>query len=360
MGIILIIAIILFFLIYGQKMTSSALKSNKIFVKFEDTIHDDSDQQIRMQRALQEDLTLKKMTENKFGGTIVGASGKSYSVSLRNCTCPDYKERHLPCKHMYKFVIESGRANIFEAGNKLIIQKISTEMQPEETSTPLHLPSQNATFNDNMNYMLFDGEGIYEPTKRKRKIHIESFSEQEAIQELVTAGYIQDTIALHRVPFDPPTEAQLSAMKKHHNKIPKKACMIDISFLISKSIDEERDPEKELINFATNQKVKLSYYTGEKSLYSCIWHKFALEEKFAFYLLCVEKDKKGIWNFENFNRYKNMATDYLNDTKFMNSFKRYSANENIFYGFIKENGVEYGYSASRDTNCYKMAASIIS
>ena len=89
-------------------------------------------------------------------------------------------------------------------------------------------------FNDNMNYMIFEGEGIYSKTGRKRKIHVEAFSESEAITELVSDGYNQESIQIHRVPFDPPSEEQLAAMKKHHNKIPKKACMIDISFLISK------------------------------------------------------------------------------------------------------------------------------
>ena len=215
-------------------------------------------------------------------------------------------------------------------------------------------------FNDNMNYMIFEGEGIYSKTGRKRKIHVEAFSESEAITELVSDGYNQESIQIHRVPFDPPSEEQLAAMKKHHNKIPKKACMIDISFLISKYMGNERESDKDLMTFATNQKVKFSYYAGEKSLYNCIWHNFTLEEKFAFYLLCVEKDLKGKWQFEKFDYYKSITCDYLNDNKFMNSFKRYSANDNSFYGFIRDKGVEYGYSASQNTNCYKIAASIVS
>lgn len=236
-----------------------------------------------------------------------------------------------------------------------IIDVLKTKLFNRDSSS-----SQSTTFNDNMNYMLFDGEGIYEPTKRKRQIHIESFSEQEAINELVSTGYIQDTISIHRVPFPAPSKEQLSAMRRYHDKIPKKACKIDISFLISKFMDGERNADKELMDFATSKKVKFSYYTGEKSLYSCIWHNFSLEEKFAFYLLCVQKDKTGQWKFDLFEKYKDIAANYLNDSKFMNSFKRYSANGNTFYGFIKENGIEYGYSASRDTNCYKIAVSIVS
>ena len=78
------------------------------------------------------------------------------------------------------------------------------------------------------------------------------------------------------------------------------------------------------------------------------------------FVLCVEKDLKGKWQFEKFDYYKSISCDYLNDNKFMNSFKRYSANDNSFYGFIRDKGVEYGYSASQNTNCYKIAASIVS
>lgn len=229
-----------------------------------------------------------------------------------------------------------------------MMQKIRTYVPPPEK------------FCDNLNYMNFEGEGIHSSTNRKRKIKIEAFSEQEAIEELQSSGFIPETINISRIPFDPPTEAQLEAMRNHHDRIPRKACKIDISYLMEKIIEDQRKPEKQLIDFATAQKVKLSYYVGEKSLYSCIWYQFSLEEKFAFYLLCVEKYKKGKWMFEKFEYYKSIAPSYLNDDKFMNSFKRYSAPGNHFYGFITEKGVEYGYSASRNTNCYKIACAIIS
>ena len=245
--------------------------------------------------------------------------------------------------------------SLFDSLKKLILspELRSGDIKKSNISTP-------EKFNDNLNYMLFDGEGIYEKTGRKRKIHIEAFSEWEAIEELQSSGFSPGTITISRIPFEPPTEPQIDAMKKHHDKIPKKACKIDISFLMEKIIQNQRDPDKQLIDFATSQKVKLSYYTGEKSLYCCIWNKFLLEEKFAFYLLCVEKDKRGIWMFDKFDFYKSLASSYINDEKFMNSFKQYSGAGKEFFGFIKEAGVEYGYSASRNTNCYKIACAIIS
>jgi hypothetical protein len=209
--------------------------------------------------------------------------------------------------------------------------------QPKETESLFH---------DNMNYKIFEGEGLFVKTGRNRKIHIESFSEEEAFSTLVASGYEASSINISRVQFEPPTREQIQAMRKHGNKIPKNACKIDISFLMSKIIEQQHDPGSKLIEFATKQKVKFSYFTGEKSLYSCIWNAFDDTERIAFYLLCVKKDKAGKWDFDSWETYKKRAEAFRNDEKFMNSFKRYL--NSGFYGFT-------GDTSSRNTNCYKMA-----
>lgn len=204
-------------------------------------------------------------------------------------------------------------------------------------------------FFDNMNYRIYEGEGVFVKTGRSRKIHIEAFSEEEARTDLESAGYEPTSINISRVPFEPPTEEQIKAMRKHGNIIPKNACKIDISFLMSKKIENQHDPGSKLIGFATEQKVKFSYYTGEASLYSCIWNAFDDIEKIAFYLLCVKKDNTGKWEFEAWNQYKKQAERFQADDKFMNSFKRYL--NSGFFGFT-------GETSSRNTNCYKMATSL--
>lgn len=212
--------------------------------------------------------------------------------------------------------------------------------QPKETESLFH---------DNMNYKIFEGEGLFVKTGRNRKIHIESFSEEEARSELAASGFESSSIKISRIQFEPPTQEQIQTMRKHGNKIPKNACKIDISFLMSKIIEQQRDPGSKLMEFATKQKVKFSYFTGEKSLYSCIWNTFDNIEKVAFYLLCVKKDKTGKWEFDSWESYKKKAEVLQCDEKFMNSFKRYL--NSGFYGFT-------GDTSSRSTNCYKMAVCI--
>lgn len=203
-------------------------------------------------------------------------------------------------------------------------------------------------FCDNMNYMIFEGEGIYSKTGRKRKIHVEAFSESEAA-EMLAAEYNPGTINISRVPFEPPSEDQILAMRKHGNKIPKNACKIDITFYMHKIIEHQHDPGSQLMEFATKQKVKFSYFTGEESLYDCIWAQFPETDKAAFYIMCVKKDKTGKWNFDRFDQYREAAKGLLKDEKFMNSFKRYISSG--FSGFTEE-------TTSRNTNCYKIALTI--
>lgn len=205
-------------------------------------------------------------------------------------------------------------------------------------------------FKDNMNYMVFEGEGVFIKTGRTRKFHVEAFSEKEARSELCSSGYDEDSIIISRVPFEPPTDAQIQAMRKHGNMIPKNACKYDLSFLMTKIIEKQHDPGKSLMNFATEHKVKFSYYSGEESLYLCIWNSFEDIDKAAFYLLCVKKDRTGKWEFDSWDVYRDKAENALSDTKFYNSFKRYL--KSGFFGFTDN-------ASSRDTNCYKIASAII-
>jgi hypothetical protein len=48
----------------------------------------------------------------EFGGNTLESAKKglihNYQVSLKSCTCPDFKERQLPCKHIYSFALLQG------------------------------------------------------------------------------------------------------------------------------------------------------------------------------------------------------------------------------------------------------------
>lgn len=357
--VLLIIAVAVLFFWYGSRATKKELESERIFASFDDSIHRTASQQIRIEKAIEENLHFKTILSNGYSGKIVGTSGRTYLVTLKNCSCPDFKETQKPCKHMYRLAIDTHRAEFFKEGNLYIARRIKndteyvvrktesdTEYVVQKTRSDTGAFKRDNKFCDNMNYMVFEGDGLFLETGKRRKIHIEAFSEEEARLSLAESGYDPASLNISRAQFEPPTERQIAAMQAHKNKIPQNACKDDISFLMTKIIEEQREPDKRLIQFATEQKVMFSYFTGEKSLYSCIWNTFDTNRKAAFYLLCVKKDMTGRWEFDSWENYLQKASVLLSDLKFRNSFKRYL--NSGFYGFTEE-------TVSRDTNCYKIA-----
>ena len=73
----------------------------------------DSDaQRKRMSRAIEGDTTMLKINKGARMAWFVGSNGVKYTTSLIGCTCPDFKERSVPCKHMYKLAIECEITNL--------------------------------------------------------------------------------------------------------------------------------------------------------------------------------------------------------------------------------------------------------
>lgn len=74
--------------------------------------HCSDEQSTRFQRACS-DVTIGKVVsvDKKKLRAKIKSSYKPdtiYSVSLAECTCPDFQQRKLPCKHMYKLALELG------------------------------------------------------------------------------------------------------------------------------------------------------------------------------------------------------------------------------------------------------------
>lgn len=48
----------------------------------------------------------------EYKGTFLGNGGTVYETTLKSCSCPDFHERHKPCKHMYRLYNELRNANL--------------------------------------------------------------------------------------------------------------------------------------------------------------------------------------------------------------------------------------------------------
>lgn len=123
-----------------------------------------------------------------------------------------------------------------------------------------------------MNYAVFSVSVINPKTGRSNKRKYECKTEAEARSLAAADGY-HDIISVTPIPFEPPTERQLAACREHHRVIPPGACMKDVSFLMSKEIEEEGKPNAELIRKADQLGLKFSYLAGAETLQEMIDNK---------------------------------------------------------------------------------------
>ena len=71
-----------------------------------DGVHDSNKQQERIARANSGDVTPFKICRNSRCALFIGHSDARYRTTLTNCSCPDFKNRKVPCKHMYYLAYE--------------------------------------------------------------------------------------------------------------------------------------------------------------------------------------------------------------------------------------------------------------
>ena len=64
-------------------------------------VHTSQEQMKRYDRALDGDLTPLWTDSNAKCACFVGGQGGKYRTLLTKCSCPDFKKRNAPCKHMY-------------------------------------------------------------------------------------------------------------------------------------------------------------------------------------------------------------------------------------------------------------------
>lgn len=123
--IVLLILLFVLFLKSGKKTVKKALESDRIFLPFDDSIHQTPSQQDRIKRAVEQNLKVKTLLSNGYSGKIVGTTGNVYLVTLKNCTCQDFKRRQKPCKHMYFLAAQTMRCNISEVNGKYELEKLN-------------------------------------------------------------------------------------------------------------------------------------------------------------------------------------------------------------------------------------------
>lgn len=68
--------------------------------------------QNRIEDAYKEELDCININKDFRTGYYYGLNGETYTTTLKGCTCKDYKECGIPCKHMYHLAKQLGYIKI--------------------------------------------------------------------------------------------------------------------------------------------------------------------------------------------------------------------------------------------------------
>ncbi len=218
----------------------------------------------------------------------------------------------------------------------------------------------DSQFPDNMNYQIYECHGFYPPTNRNRKRVIEAFGINHCKAQLFEMGLVEP-IEIQQLPFEPPTEKQIEVVKKQLPGLSTvKACKYDYMAIISGLADNDRKyANPELLEYATDHHVKLSYYTGARAAYDQIYMGLEERERVAFFIFCVYRYNSSD-QCENLDKcslateIRKMADELIENTSFMKSLKNgYEGSDLKYFGdHVGKTGRVYE-GGSKNTIAYK-------
>ena len=211
-------------------------------------------------------------------------------------------------------------------------------------------------FADNMNCHLYKCRALYINTKRMRTIKdIQAFDEDGVIEQLKRLRYTEP-FEIERVSFPEASDAQKEVLGNiYYGDV----CMYDASALISKKDDRDSVPNPDLLEYATECKICLSYYIGKKALYDKIFWALEGRDKIAFFVFCVYRyttdDRRANLNKSPHRElFYTFADDNLSNDSFIKSMNRYSGRELRFFGTLTINS-RHITGGSTQTIAYKTA-----
>jgi len=92
-------------------------KAHSVFLRypiFTDFKNYDFKNNMRLKSAISDNMSY--VTTPVVSADIKGQTG-TYHVTLESCTCPDYRSRHIPCKHMYRLALQLGLLSGYDSSN---------------------------------------------------------------------------------------------------------------------------------------------------------------------------------------------------------------------------------------------------
>lgn len=214
-------------------------------------------------------------------------------------------------------------------------------------------------FCDNMNYKHYKCKAIYSKTNRKRTVTIDAFGIEDVNSQLTQQGFLEP-FEIERIEFPVVTAAQRDVLGRISYT---DVCQYDASALIDKKFKHDSIPNPELLDYATSQKIKLSYYIGKKALYDLLFNRLELREKIAFFIFCIYRyttdDRQGnLSKCSHRDLFYKFADENISNAQFIKSMNTYNGTELRFFGTMTVDGVGLT-GGSKRTIAYKTATEFL-
>ena len=215
--------------------------------------------------------------------------------------------------------------------------------------------------NHNMSMNKYEVKAVYIPTNRSRKRIVFGVNEADVKSQLQD---YKDPDSILEIPYDPPTERQISFAAELNICIPVICCKEDLTALISEALRKDYmifkgkpwkrvPPDDELLRFVDMKHIPYSRYSEEFTVIRNCYMLYLKEEKekIAFMIACMNKHIKGNWNFQNWNQWLSDAEELLADDSFKRSLINNAGRlEDGFQGF------DYHETINSRSKLYQMIA----
>ena len=142
-------------------------------------------------------------------------------------------------------------------------------------------------------------QGVNSETGRKGTVKIIARNEDAAAEELLNRDLLPP-YTFQEEEFEPPTDRQVNYAIDLGLRISPTMNRKDVSALIDKKLDEDNDPDEDLMTFAYDKNIYFSAYIGEKSLCNLIFDTLETADKIAFFCFAVNSQSYRDLQFHQF------------------------------------------------------------
>jgi len=201
-------------------------------------------------------------------------------------------------------------------------------------------------------------------TNRKRTIILRANNIEDLTGALLNQGF-REPYDIEELKPEPATERQLNYAKILNINIPFEVSKSDLSALIDKSVENDGEPNPDLLEYATGMGFSFSKYIGNKRLYNLIYENLTSTDKLAFFIFCVYRylsdDRAGNLSTHLFKEkiYDYAALIKLNP-KIVKSAFNYRGDELRFFGTLKFSDGYETIGGSINTMAYKEVSKFVS